>query len=262
MRTTPRSPVLLVTAVLFAMASPAAAQNDKKIPADPDVPAKLKLLKEVGKDKKFARDAEGVGIIDVLMQKQDKGLNAKDQKAIVKGLDALLSKDRLRPADKAQLYMATAEALGRHGSNGAKALKSAYEKKRFPDKPEWVPLREKLLVNVGRTKDEKMVKFLLDEARRSPEAALQAAAGKALGNYGESNQKLRREIVSGLIIKWGSLKEAASQLGTNVIAQNARDRLAAVDGPWNDTMKGLTGQDFDTFIKWQAWYNKHKNDKW
>ena len=44
--------------------------------------------------------------------------------------------------------------------------------------------------------------------------------------------------------------------------RNARDRLAAVDGPWNDTMKGLTGQDFDTFIKWQAWYNKHKNDKW
>ena len=24
----------------------------------------------------------------------------------------------------------------------------------------------------------------------------------------------------------------------------------------------LTGQDFDTFRKWQAWYNKNKNKKW
>ena len=54
----------------------------------------------------------------------------------------------------------------------------------------------------------------------------------------------------------------ASQLGANVEAQNARDRLAAISGPWNETMKALTGQDFDTFRKWQAWYNKNKNGKW
>ncbi|MCK5943795.1 MAG: hypothetical protein KAI24_17555, partial [Planctomycetes bacterium] len=197
-----------------------------------------------------------------LMQKHDKGLNPKDQKAIVKGLDQVLNKYKVRPPNKAQLYSAAAEALGRHGEAGAKVLKTAYEKKRFPDKPEWVPLREKLLTNIGRTKDEDMVKFLVDEARRSPEAALQAAAGKALGNFAESDQKLRKEIVSNLIIKWGSLSEAASQLGANVEAQNAKDRLAAVSGPWNETMQKLTGQDFDTFRKWQAWYNKNKNDKW
>ena len=174
----------------------------------------------------------------------------------------VLNKGKVRPPNRAQIYNATAEALGRHGKDGAKALKTAYEKKRFPNKPAWVPLREKLLVNIGRTEDESMVKFLLDEARRSPEAALQAAAGKALGNYRESKQKLRREIVSGMIIKWGSLSEMASQLGANVEAQNAKDRLAAISGPWNDTMKALTGQDFDTFRKWQAWYNKNKNKKW
>ena len=104
--------------------------------------------------------------------------------------------------------------------------------------------------------------MLLDEARRSPEAALQAAAGKALGNFRESKQGLRRDIVSGMIIKWGSLSEMGSQLGANVEAQNAKDRLAAISGPWNDTMKALTGQDFDTFRKWQGWYNKNKNGKW
>lgn len=246
----------------LALAGSAVAQKADKIPADPDVPAKLKQLASVAKDRKFSRDAEGIQIIDVLIQKQDKGLNAKDQKLVVRGLDGVLNKGRLRPATKSRLYSTAAIALGRFGEAGAKPLKSAYEKKRFPKKPEWVPLREKLLVNIGKTKDESMVKFLLNEARRSPEAALQAAAGEALGNYEESKQKVRRAIVSGMIIKWGSLAEMGSQLGANVEAQNARDRLAAISGPWNETMKALTGQDFDTFRKWQNWYNKNKDGKW
>jgi len=263
--TTSRNPVLFTTAVLaaaFALAPTASAQKPAKIAPDKEVADKVKTLKAVAKDKKFTRDAEGIGIIDVLIQKNEKGLNDKDKKSIVKALDGVLNKGKVRPANKAQIYNATAEALGRHGEPGAKVLKGAYEKKRFPDKPAWVPLREKLLVNIGRTKDEGMIKFLLDEARRSPEAALQAAAGKALGNYRESKQKVRRDIVSGMLIKWGALSEAASQLGANVESQNARDRLAAISGPWNDTMKALTGQDFDTFRKWQAWWNKNKNGKW
>lgn len=247
---------------LLALAAPTVAQKADKIPADADIPIKLKKLGQVAKDKKFERDAQGIQIIDVLIQKQQRGLNAKDQKSVVKALDSLLNKGRVRPANKVQIYNATTEALGRFGKNGAKALKSAYEKKRFPDKPEWVPLREKILVNIGRTKDEGMVKLLLNEARRSPEAALQAAAGKALGSFRESKQKIRRDIISGMIIKWGSLSEMASQLGANVEAQNAKDRLAAISGPWTESMKALTGQDFDTFRKWQTWYNKNKNGKW
>jgi len=261
MTMTSRTLVVVVSALL-STAAPAAAQKPAKIPADPDVPIKLKELKVIAKDKKFARDAEGIQIIDVLMQKHQKGLSEKDQKGIVKGLDSVLNKARVRPINKSQIYNAVAEALGRHGEAGAKSLMTAYEKKRFPHKVEWVPLRERLLVNIGRTKDEGMIKPLLDEARRSPEPALLAAAGKALGNFSESKQKLRREIVSGMIIKWGSLAEMGSQLGANVEAQNAKDRLSAIDGPWNETMKALTGQDFDKFLKWQAWYNKNKNGKW
>ena len=254
--------LLTLAAFTFALATPVAAQKAAKVAVDPTVATKLKELKAIAADKKFAQDAKGIQIIDELIQKHEKGLHPKDQKSIVKGLDSLLNKGRLRPAAKAQVYNAAAEALGRHGKDGAKVLKSAYEKKRFPKKRAWVPLREKLLVNIGRTEDENMVKFLLDEARRSPEAALMAAAGKALGNYKDAKQKLRREIVSGMIIKWGSLAEAGSQLGANVEAQNAKYRLSTISGPWNDTLKALTGQNFDTFQKWQSWYNKNKNSKW
>jgi hypothetical protein len=230
---------------------------------DPEVAEKASLLVKIAKDKTFAKDAEGVATIDVLMQKQAKGLSPKDEQLVVKALDNVLNKYKVRPPARVQLYVAAAEALGRHGGAGAKILKKAYENKgRFKAKPPWVPLRERLLRNVGRTKDESVVKFLIDEAQRSPEAALQAAAGEALGNFDESKQKLRREIVSKLLTTFGSLSQRASLVGTSVDAQNAKDRLAALSGKWVATLKKLTGQKFDTFREWQTWYNKNKSKKW
>ena len=252
----------LATALLLALPAATAQDPKDKPEPDPEVAEKVDVLKDIAADKKFERDAEGLGVIDFLYQKHEAGLAEKDAAMIVKALDNVLNRAKVRPPNQTQLYEAAAVALGKHGEEGAKVLQKAYEKKRFPDRPEWVPLREKLLVHIGRTKDESRVKFLLDEARRSPEPALQAAAGEALGNFADSEEKLRKEIVGDLIVKYGSLAELASQLGTNIEAQNARNRLAAVSGKWNDTLKKLTRQDFDQFQDWQAWHNKNKNKPW
>ncbi|MEC7726501.1 MAG: hypothetical protein VYD05_13355, partial [Planctomycetota bacterium] len=103
MTKTPRKLVPLAVALL-ALAAPTSAQKAGKIPADADIPIKLKKLKAVAKDKTFERDAQGINIIDVLIQKQQRGLNSKDQKSVVKGLDSLLNKGRLRPVSKVQIY--------------------------------------------------------------------------------------------------------------------------------------------------------------
>jgi len=248
-------------ASLFVVGLP--AQKPAKPVPDKEVAEKVAQLKKVAADKRFREDARGVGLIDELMQKQQAGMIAKDEQLVVKTLDGVMNKGKVRPADKAQLYVAAAEALGRHGSAGAKSLVKAYgNKSRFRAKPMWVPLRERLLRNIGRTKDEGNVKFLIDEARRNPEAALQAAAGAALGNFDKSAQKVRKQIVGDLLVTFGSLSERASQGGTSIDAQNAKDRLAALSGKWIATLKKLTGQDFDTFREWQAWYNKNKGKKW
>lgn len=263
-RTVPFTTSAAAIWLVACLASSAPAQDDpKKIPEDPEVEKLCDVLDDVRKDRKFELDGQGRDAIDLLMQKQEKGLNPKDEKAIVKALDGILNKAaKDRPPERMQIYIVVAEALGRHGPEGAKSLQKAYDGKRFPDKSEWVPLRERLLINIGRTKDEKMVKFLLDEARRNPEAALQAKAGEALGFFEESEEKVRKEIVEDLLVKFGSLSEMASQIGTNVEAQNARDRLAAVRGPWNATLVKLTGQNFDTFREWQTWHNKNRNESW
>ncbi|MFN9304526.1 MAG: hypothetical protein ACK6DT_00470 [Planctomycetota bacterium] len=250
----------LCSAVATAQ-DPAAGKGAEKGP-DKEVAEQLAILKEAHADKKFSHDARGVEAIDKLLIKAKAGIDPKDQQQVVKALESVLATGKLRPPDQTQLYGGAAYALGAMGADGAKVLKEAYAGKRYPDKPEWVPLREQLLKNLGRTKDESMVKYLVDQATRSPEPALMAAAGEALGNFEESKEALRKEVVRDLLVKYGSLSEMASNLGTNIEAQNAQERLAAIKGKWNATLGKLTKQNFDTFRDWQTWHNKNKDKPW
>ncbi|MCA8966612.1 MAG: hypothetical protein KDC48_17155 [Planctomycetes bacterium] len=252
----------MVTAGPALAQKPAPASANKKDP-DPEVAKQIDLLKDAANDKKLAREKEAVDAINVLFKKHEDGLNEKDDKAIVKVLDEVLNKGKNhRTGKQIEVYTAASAALGYHGEDGAKALRKCYDGSRFPKKVEWVPLRERLLLDVGKTKQESMVKFLLDEATRNPEAALQAAAGEALGHFEEAKEELRKEIVDVLLVRYGSMTEKASQIGGSVEAQNAQDRLAALSGKWNETLKKLTRQNFDSFADWQSWHNKNKNKPW
>lgn len=257
-------PLARFVSALSILWLPALALAQVPAPKGPDkeVVEQIALLKEVVADKKFAREGEGVAAIDKLLIKSRAGLDPKDQTAIVKALDGVFTGGKQRPPDKTELYIGAAQALGYCGAEGAKVLKETYAGKRFPDKPEWVPFREHLLKNLGRTKDESMVKFLINEAVRSHQAALAAAAGEALGNFEESKDALRKEIVSDLLRKYGELDEKASQIGTNIDAQNAKDQLSALQDKWNTALGKLTRQNITTFREWQAWYNKNKGHPW
>jgi hypothetical protein len=248
---------------LLVLALPSVAQKDPAKGPDKEVAEKIALLKDVVGDKKFARDAEGLQAIDTLLQKSQAGLDAKDQKDIVKALEHVLTQGKARPHDKTELYVGAAQALGYCGADGAKVLQGAYlNKSRYPEKPDWVPFREHVLKNLGRTKDESMVKFLVKEARQNPEAALQASAGEALGNFEDSKDALRKEIVGELLVRYGELDEKASQIGTNIEAQNAQDRLAALQEKWNSTLAKLTRQNHSKLRDWQAWHQKNKDKPW
>ncbi len=250
----------MLSAVPLLAQDPAPAKGPDKEVAD-----KIAVLKECVLDKKFARDDEGLQAIDFLLQKLKTGVEPKDQESITKALDGVLMQGvKVRPADNIRLYTGAATALGYCGAEGAKSLKNAFFKKdRFPEKKDWVPLREVFLKGVGRTKDESMVKFLSKEALTNPEAALQAAAGEALGNYEEAKEAVRKEVASDLITKWGELEEKASQMGSaNIEAQNAKDRLSALTDKWNTTLAKLTRQSFHKHLEWQTWYNKNKGQSW
>ncbi|MBM3974749.1 MAG: hypothetical protein FJ301_11680 [Planctomycetes bacterium] len=256
-----RTFVLACMVAAVAAQDPAAGKGAEKGPSK-EVAEQIAVLKEAQADKKFAQDARGVEAIDKLLIKAQAGVDPKDQTAIVKALESTLMTGKLRPSDGAQLYVGAAAALGRSGPEGAKVLKEAYASKRFPVKTEWVMLRTHFLRNIGFTKDESQIKFLMSEAVRSPEPALMAAAGEALGNYEESKETVRKEIVSELLRKYGELSEMASNLGASVDAQNAQERLSAIRDKWNTSLGVLTKQNFTVFRDWQHWHNKNKSLPW
>ena len=250
---------VVLTASLAGAQEDASAQKPKK--QDPEVKVALKEFDTFIKDKKMKKDGEAVAIIDTMLTKARDGMHPKDEKAFVTSLQKGLN-GKLRDPEQISLYQASALALGELGPVGAKVLKKAYNSKKFPEKPPWVPLRAIFLENVGKTKDEAQISFLVEEARRAHEEVLMAAAGAALGNFAESKVKKRQEIVTDLLIRYGEVHgKAESSIDTgNVEAQNARDRLSTIQDKWNDTLSKLTRQDFRSFPEWQSWWNDNKSN--
>ena len=251
-------------ALLFAATAGAAQGAPQPQPPQPDkeVAEKLATLRDIVNDRNVARDGEAREVISVLLKKCDGGLNDKDKAAILKGLESVFYQGKLREADNLQLYKAAAQALGRMGKAAGKVLSDAYKSDRFPNGREWIPLHEELLEQLGRTKDDTAIEQL-QKLLGHHEPSIQAAAGKALGNFDDSKDAVRKQIVGTLITRWGELESKATPIDPgNIEAKDARDTIAKISGPWKATLRKLTRQDFAQFRQWQEWHNKNKGRDW
>jgi HEAT repeats len=249
-----------------ALACVLPAQGEASAPKpkpDPEVAKLLAELKPVVADHKMEHDEDGRKVIDQLLTKLKAGMVEKDKEAFAKAMDVTINTGKLRDPEKPVLYTVAIAALGELGKDGSKALKNLYDGHRIPDKREWLPVREQILKCLGKTKDESMIKFLVDRARLAPEASIQAAAGEALGNFDKTKQSVRDDIVKQLLARYGEIDGKSHSIDPGDIeSQNNRERLAVISDKWNTTLGKLTGQNFRTQPEWQAWYNKNKNTEW
>ncbi|MFM1871207.1 MAG: hypothetical protein RL398_629 [Planctomycetota bacterium] len=249
--------------ILALLAAAAAAQAPDQGPQpDPQLPARLKELKDLVGDKKGAMDFQAIGLIQVLTKEPDK-LHAKDKEKIAKALGDVFRAGKVRAADQDILYREAADALAKFGKDGAKELFKAVENKRFDD---LIPLRGHLLLALGRTQDDGQVDYLLETATRSPHDELRAAAGESLGEFTALDGKPRREVVKQLIREWGSLHAKATQpdptdpsAPIDMGPQNARKTLRFIESKWQRTLTKLTGVQNSQFAEWQRWLNKNPN---
>lgn len=243
--------------------SPATAQKK----ADPETAARLATLKLAMKDKKMARDGEAVQALNELGGTFDR-LGKTDAKKVVRAVTAAITRGRLRTPDRGDVYIAATAALAKMGPAGAVQMQMVFEKKRFPNKKEWVFMRADLVRNIGKTEDPKMIKFLCDRVSRTAHDQVLLAAGETLANYAEADQKTRDPIVKALISKLGALEAAKSMqvlradTPQSLAILNAGNTLEVIAAPYNATLAKLTHQRFENGNDWQRWYNKHKNKKW
>lgn len=252
--------VVWTTPVLLAQPDPKPAAAKP----DPEIKAKLGEFKELIKDRKGAKDAEAIKIIDGVLTRFEK-LHPKDKKDFAKALYEPLKDRRVKrkPVD-CKLFKASIVALGKTGSDGSKYLKSAFEDKRRFGDDEWLSLRAEMLKSLGKTKDLRYVKFLKDEALKNIHDTLMAAAGAALGEFEDAELKVRKDIAKDLIRKFANIyQNANANLDPGDLQRKTwEDRLKAVSDPWNTTLRKLTKQHLRTPNDWQRFYNKNKAKDW
>lgn len=241
----------------------AAAKKDR----DPEVVKLLKDLNDAVMDKKSARDEAAINLIDKLLTAaQAEGANEmlpKDKEAFVAALGDIFFKAKAREAEHKAIYETTSLALGRLGPAGGKILQRAFDDDKF-SKKEWLELRGKFLQQMGRTKDEAVIPFLVQRVVRDTNDPILKAAGEALGNFDATQGKVRRDICKEMIKR---LNEVHNQADKGVDpgdaqAKASRDTRAAILNPWNETLGKLTKQNFRAAPEWLHWWNKNKDADW
>ena len=237
--------------------------QDPEPPVDPALPDRLKELKGMIADRKMREDFQAVSLIQNLL-KAPAQLNPKDRTRLAKALGDVFRTGKVRPAGQDHVYKEAGDALSKLDTDGSKYLARTLENKRIKDN---VPLLAHLIEALGRTKDDKQIDWLLDEATRSPHDEIRAAAGTALGEFTAAKDKDKREVVKVMIREWGSLHSKATQpiqsdpnAPVDFGPENARKTLRAIETRWRRTLSLLTGQQMTSFQDWQRWLNK--NPRW
>jgi hypothetical protein len=254
-----RSLALVVFLCGFAVVCP--GQDPAK--PDPEVKEKLSELKKLAGQRKGVKDSEAIAVISDLEVKFAK-MHPKDQKAYAKGLGAVLTGSRIkRKPVQDQIFRTCILALGRAGKLGSPFLAKAFDSKKFKDK-DWVNLRGQMLEHLGRTKDSKYIKFLLDEALKNISDTLMAKAGGALKYYTDEKLSVRKDTCKNLIKKFAQIHDNGNtniDPGDSTVAM-WKNKERAVSEPWNATLQKLTKQHLRGPDSWTKFWNKHKSKNW
>jgi hypothetical protein len=249
----------VIAAALLAL--PLCAQDDEKKKRDPEVAEQLETFEKAIADSKFERDAEAVQLIEDLLKKQKAGMHEKDEHDFLKALGKVFTQ-RPRKPEQPQLYTATVACLGEIGGPVAsRTLVTMVVRKPFDDQ-EWLSLQELMFENIGKTKDERQIDFLVKSAVRDPVDQIKKAAGKALRHFEDADLKTRQSIFKDLLTNYGQIHgdaNASLDPGDALVATRRRT-LAAIADAWNQTLGALSGQSFQTAPQWYEWWNDHKND--
>lgn len=231
---------LNVLTVLALVCVPAAAQDDNNEIDE--------AIKGLGKAIKERIPADQVHYAKVLADKWDEA-DPKQRKRILK---AMAYNFRTRSTD---VLEQTAESLGKMGGGekqrdakmATKILVQQTENKVVEDNP---AVFRKVVAAIGQLGHPDGSEGLI-ELLKYHKYEIVGAAGGALANYKESPLRLRKEIVKELLKRYTSIESAADDPRDST----AKERLRLVKGPFESTLKALTGRDITGATRWWSWWN-------
>jgi hypothetical protein len=253
--------VALLTFAPFpaASASPAAttlAAQDAKPDNRPEIKTRLEELK-THIDKKGKADNEAIAVLDKLHEEFPNS-GPKDRAAIVKAINECFEVKRQESEDGVRdnkLFVASAVCLRDMGPESAPVLMKWIGNKAHRKD---IALQQKLILSLGRTRDEAGRKALLD-LLTDKTGAIVAATAEALGEFAESDQKVRKENVERLLNTLMPLKALVDVSNPTDID---RERYDTCSAPIITSLQRLSKHEETDPNKWLAWWNDNKKKDW
>jgi len=251
---------LALSVMLCLPASPVLPAAQDETPVVVDKRPEIKELVEQLKDhigKRGDEDPQAIEVIDKLYQ-EFPNCGKKDRASIVDVLDDCLKVKRGESDEGVRdngLYLAAAVTLRDMGPESAKVLMSWIGHKTHRKD---IVLQEKLILSLGKTKDEKGRKLLI-KTLDDKTPAIQAATAEALGEWEGEDQDLRKDNFDELKNLLLGVKGAVDSDPNDTIS---RERYDAISAPIITSLQRLSGQKINDPNEWLRWWNKNKKADW
>lgn len=232
------------------------ATQDAKPDSRPEVKTRLEELKK-HIDMKGKEDNEAIAVLDKLHEEFPNS-GPKDRAAIVKGLNECFEVKRQESEEGVRdnkLYLAAAVCLRDMGPESAPILMKWIGNKAHRKD---VALQQKLILSLGRTRDEAGRKALMD-LLTDKTGAIVAASAEALGEFAESDQKIRKESFEKLLNTIMPLKALVDVAQPTAID---RERYDTCSAPIITSLQRLSKHEEQDPNKWQRWWNDNKGKDW
>lgn len=250
---------------LIGTIMPVTAQEDP-VPGDPapeeqSFADRLDAFRDVVRDPKLSRDAEGVRMVDQLVAEHET-LEPRQQRALLEEFRKVFLGKKRKPKDP-ELYRAVVFGLGRIGGrHAAQVLAGLIDTSPWEDRDR-LALVEDIFENLGRTHEESQVELLMKKATRDHQPEIQRAAGKALRHFADLPLRKRQEMFRDLLRAYEEIESRSKSGGGggNSGAATARERLAMIRGAWNATLSDFSGASCRTAADWNHWWNDNKEDR-
>ncbi len=231
-------------------------EGEEKPDKRPEIAELLTRLSEHA-DKRGVEDPLAIEVIDKLLQ-EFPASGPKDRAAIVKGLDKCFTVKRQESEEGVRdnsLYIASATALGGMGPESVKVLIEWIDNKSHRQD---MALQRALILALGKTKDPSATKALMDLLPHN-QAAMQAAAAEALGEYADAKQEARKQAFESILKTLTALKGAVDSDVNDIIS---RERYDAISAAMITSLQRLSRHEERDPAEWQRWWNKNKKEDW
>ncbi len=219
-------------------------ENDGQSPLEVSLAAAEAALKDKN------ADASTKALIDLVEVYKSEKTTEKDKKRIVDVVGKFLRSSEVK------VEKAGADALGGMGADGAKVLKATLSEKETRDESR-KEFRLSLIENLGRTKQTSESKTLLN-LLKDKDSDVIASAARALANYNDAKEMVRKEIAKEMInILDGAYNKAADNRDTAAVK-----KFDTIRDPMITSLQAVTGASVSAAGDWRKWYNDNKNKKW